>query len=126
MKYLRKSFSVPTAPACSQDDWDAIFGTEEERKKKLADAIAVQKEGPRKAGRPQKCGGGAGCGKVSSALPEDVYKGLEDQCKAHGIDTATARRQLEQHAHEAQGTQREAMERAVVEGGPRYKEQDLT
>ncbi len=49
MMYLNKSFSVPAAPP-NQDagEWDAIFGTEAQRKKKMAAACAKTKERKRR------------------------------------------------------------------------------
>jgi hypothetical protein len=64
MKYQQKSFSVPCCEqGVSQADWEAIFGSEEERKAKLAKAIEDQKARP-KAPITRKCRGGIGAGKV--------------------------------------------------------------
>jgi hypothetical protein len=64
VKYLRKSFSVPASENTSDEDWEAIFGTEEERKKKMAAAIEKRnrerKPPPSRAGK--KAGGGAQIG----------------------------------------------------------------
>lgn len=45
LKYLNRRFSVPAAgPKVTQGEWEDIFGSEEERKEKLAKAIEETKE----------------------------------------------------------------------------------
>lgn len=116
MKYLRKSFSVPASQNMEQDDWDAIFGTEEERKEKLAKAIAEQKLRP-KTPRAMKAGGGTGTGKMQvgpnpmagggpgahfeggdlsrAAQQEAIHEVCERTAPGLGIDADAMKRQVE-------------------------------
>ncbi len=49
MLYLNKRFSVPAAnPGQKQDEWEGIFGTEAQRKEKMAAACAKTKERKRR------------------------------------------------------------------------------
>ena len=60
LKYLEKSFSVTAGGSKVSDaEWERIFGSEKERKKKLAKAIKDQAARPRTP-YPRKCGGGTG------------------------------------------------------------------
>ena len=52
MKYMNRSFSVPAGSAAiSDDEWARIFGSEEDRKKKLKAAIAKRKAEKQKKAR---------------------------------------------------------------------------
>lgn len=48
MKYQRSSFTVPVSEKISQEDWEGIFGTENERREKMREAIARQEEAKRR------------------------------------------------------------------------------
>lgn len=43
MMYQRKSFTVPASENADEDHWEEIFGSEEDRKKKMANALLEQK-----------------------------------------------------------------------------------
>jgi hypothetical protein len=60
LEYLNKSFSVVAGGSrISDSEWERIFGSEKERKKKLSKAIMDQEAHPRPP-QPRRCGGGTG------------------------------------------------------------------
>lgn len=89
MKYLSKQpFSVPAGSSKIRDeDWEAIFGSEESRKQKLHEAAQAQRSKPKhdNISFPGRCGGGVGAGKVSSALPRNVNDLINQGIKKVGI-----------------------------------------
>lgn len=82
MKYLQRSFSVPAAnPGQDLGEWEAIFGTEVERKKKMAVACEEtrKRRGQGKTNIVQLVGG------ATDGFTSQHSEMIDQMCASHNI-----------------------------------------
>ena len=110
----KQPFSVPVSEKCTQDDWETIFGTEAERKVKMAKAIEEQ-EARKRPTKPQKCGGGTDAGKVIAPVP-NLPASISDMIDSGVADMRIPAEYLREVKHST-ARQLEQVERSLKHGG---------